>query len=274
MSDALVRVKNLSCQAGAKYLLHDISWEIQRGEHWAVFGRNGCGKTTLLSIIAGYRAFSQGTLEVFGEAYSQENILRLRRQIGWISSSFFDKYYQTERVLDIVLSGTYGTMGVNFRITDREVRKAKRLLSEVGLRGRISSPYDTLSKGERQQVLIARAFMSDPELLILDEPGTGLDAMAREQLLRTIDQLAEDEKKTIIFVTHYSEEILPAFDRCLLLRSGVIFRTGKTADLFTSEGMSEFFEYPVRIEKEGDTYRFKIASQTLKGLLGEGDGIL
>ncbi len=273
MADTLVKVEHLSCQAGAQYLLHDIHWEIKRGEHWAVFGRNGCGKTTLLSILAGYKAYTQGTLEVFGQAYTEENILTLRSQIGWISSSFFDKYYQTERVIDIVLSGSYGTLGVNFGIRNQDVKKAKRLLTEVGLRSRMLSPYDTLSKGERQQVLIARAFMSDPELLILDEPGTGLDAMAREQLLRTIDQLAEDVHKTIIFVTHYPEEILPAFDQCLLLRSGVIFRTGKTADLFTSEVMSEFFEYPVEIEKEGDTYRFKIASQTLSGLLREGEDV-
>lgn len=103
MSEILVKAQNLSCQAGAHYILNDINWEIKKGEQWVVFGRNGCGKTTLLSIIAGYKAFSDGTLEVFGEEYSKENILELRRKIGWISSSFFDKCYTTERVIDIIL---------------------------------------------------------------------------------------------------------------------------------------------------------------------------
>ena len=270
MPKTLINVEALSCQAGAQYLLHDINWEIKEGENWVVFGRNGCGKTTLLSIIAGYKAFSNGKLMVFGEQYTEENILDLRKKIGWISSSFFDKFYHSERVLDIVLSGLYGTLGTNFAISNNDIKKAKSLLREVGLERKIVSTYDMLSKGERQQVLIARAFMSNPEILILDEPGTGLDAMARAKLLETLRELAERSNKTMIFVTHYPEEILPPFDHCVLLRDGVIYKTGATEELFVSEIMSDFFEYPVEIKKEDELYTFKIESITAQNLLVEG----
>lgn len=271
MTAPIVELKGLSSRAGAHYLLYDINWEVKPGEQWVVFGRNGCGKTTLLSTIAGYRQFTDGTLKVFGEEYTEENILNLRKRIGWISSSFFDKLYSSERVLDIVLSGAFGTMGVNYNVTNELMKRARMLLHEVGVEHKLLAPYDTLSKGERQLVLIARAFMSDPELLILDEPGTGLDAMARAQLLSTISAIAEESNKTVIFVTHYSEEVMPAFDKCLLIRSGIVYKAGKTEELFTSEVMTEFFEHNVTIKKENGLYQFDIASDVLEGLLDGGD---
>jgi len=264
MSDVLVKVENLSCQAGSVNLLHNINWQINRGEQWVVFGRNGCGKTTLLSIIAGYKSFSSGKLEVFGEEYTKDNILELRKKIGWISSSFFDKIYTRETVLDIVLSGTLGTLGLSFDISNDDVKKARNLLIDLGLKSKIISPFDTLSKGERQQVLIARAFMSQPELLILDEPGTGLDALARERLLVTIERLAKDTDITIIFVTHYPEEILPSFDNCLLLRNSAIYKVGKTREIFTSETISDFFNHPVTVEWKNEKYDFAIPADALK----------
>lgn len=267
MAEILVNAENLSCQAGARYLLHDINWKIERGDQWVVFGRNGCGKTTLLSIIAGYKNFTGGKLEVFGDTYKEDNILNLRKRIGWISSSFFDKYYSSEAVLDIVLSGVFATLGLQFAVGNKDIKKAKQLLVEFGLKDKIQVPLDMLSKGERQQVLIARAFMASPEILILDEPGTGLDALARDQLLGTIQKLSETKKTTIIYVTHYPEEILPIFDKCLLLRSGVIYKIGKTQELFTSENISEFFEYPVKVVKENDRYNFEIVADTFEKLL-------
>lgn len=113
-SETIVEVKNLSCLSGSQFLLNNISWTIKQGEQWIVFGRNGCGKTTLLSIVAGYKQFSSGKLTVFGQSYSAENILDIRKQIGWISSSFFDKYYHEEAVLDIVLSSLSGRPGRAF----------------------------------------------------------------------------------------------------------------------------------------------------------------
>lgn len=262
-AETVIKVKNLSCLSGSQFLLHNISWEVKKGEQWVVFGRNGCGKTTLLSIIAGYKSFSSGELEVFGQKYNAANILDIRKRIGWISSSFFDKYYHEERVIDIVLGALSGALGVPFEVENAHIAKAKRLLTDLGLKDKIDSTFDMLSKGERQHVLISRAFMTDPEILILDEPGTGLDVLARERLLETIKELAAERDTTIIYVTHYPEEILPSFDKTLLLRNGATYKIGATNELFTSEVMSDFFSYPAIIKYSNERYNFSIESEAL-----------
>lgn len=262
-AETVIKVKNLSCLSGSQFLLHNISWEVKKGDQWVVFGRNGCGKTTLLSIIAGYKGFSSGELEVFGQKYNASNILDIRKRIGWISSSFFDKYYHEERVIDIVLGALSGALGVPFEVENAHIAKAKRLLTDLGLKDKIDNTFDMLSKGERQHVLISRAFMTDPEILILDEPGTGLDVLARERLLATIKELAAERDTTIIYVTHYPEEILPSFDKTLLLRNGATYKIGATSELFTSEVMSDFFSYPAVIKYSNERYNFSIKSDAL-----------
>ena len=272
-SETIVEVKNLSCLSGSQFLLNNISWTIKQGEQWIVFGRNGCGKTTLLSIVAGYKQFSSGKLTVFGQSYSAENILDIRKQIGWISSSFFDKYYHEEAVLDIVLSSLSGALGVPFEVTNAQIKKAKRLLTDLVIPDKIHATFDMLSKGERQHVLIARAFMTDPQILILDEPGTGLDVLARERLLATIKDLAAARDTTIIYVTHYPEEILPSFDKALLLRNGTVYKIGATQELFTSEVMSDFFSFPVNIQYANERYNFSIRSEAIAVAGDRKDGV-
>ncbi len=266
--DVVINVKNLSCLSGSQFLLNNISWQVNKGEQWVVFGRNGCGKTTLLSIIAGYKSYSTGTLEIFGQKFDAANILDLRRRIGWISSSFFDKYYHEEAVLDIVLSALSGTLGLPFEIENAQMAKAKRLLIDLGLKDKIHATFEMLSKGERQHVLIARAFMTEPEILILDEPGTGLDVLARERLLATIKELAVVQDTTIIYVTHYPEEILPSFDKAMLLRNGAVYKLGLTRELFTSEVMSDFFSYPAQIHYTGNRYNFSIPAEAIAVFAG------
>lgn len=260
--DVVIDVKNLCCLSGNHYILNNISWQVRQGEQWVVFGRNGCGKTTLLSIIAGYKDFTKGKLKVLGESYSERNILEIRKKIGWISSSFFDKCYQKETVKDIVLSGKFGTLGLEFDVTNADLIRATKLLKELGLKDKIKVPFDTLSKGERQNVLIARAFMNNPEILILDEPGTGLDVLARENLLATIRKMSEEQNVTTIYVTHYPEEILMGFDHCLLLKNGLVYKQGMTLDLMTTENMSEFFSHDVKVALKDGRYDFDIKSNT------------
>ena len=245
--EIVFEVKNLCCLSGSQYLLNNISWQVKRGEQWVVFGRNGCGKTTLLSIIAGYKSYTSGSLKVLGQEYTAENSLSIRQKIGWISSSFFDHNYHQESVLDIVLSALSGTLGRHFCISNHELAKSKILLEKLGLREKMDYSFDMLSKGERQNVLIARALMSKPELLILDEPGTGLDVFSREYLLTTVKALAEKTNLTIIYVTHYVEEIPKDFDQCLLLKNGRIFKQGATKEVFQDVLISELLGYPVAI---------------------------
>lgn len=244
----VVKIRDLTCLAGNNALLSNIDWTVQKGEHWVVFGLNGSGKTTLLSIIAGFRGFTAGSVEVFGQPYTEENIIAQRKRVGWISSSFFDKYYQRESVMNIVLSGISGKLGKNsWTVSNADIKRAQQLLAELGLEEKMHRTFDLLSKGERQNVLIARALISNPEMLILDEPGTGLDVFAREYMLATVKALAENPDMTVIYVTHYTEEILNLFDKCLLLKNGKVYAQGNSKNLFTDEKMSEFLNYPVRV---------------------------
>lgn len=246
----IFKLEGLGCKAGNQYILKDIDWEVQKGQHWLVFGMNGSGKTTLLSIVAGYMGCTHGNLEVLGQTYCDDTILDIRRRIGWVSTSYFDKCLSRETVLDIVLAGKFSTLGINDDITDADVIRAKTLLKELRLKTKINYPFDFLSKGERQNVLIARALMASPELLILDEPCTGLDVFSREYLLSTIRDLAENTEVTIIFVTHYPEEIMDIFQHCLLLKNGRIYAKDRTETIFTSEQMSAFLNYPVQVNRE------------------------
>ena len=252
--DVIIKANKLCLQSGKRYLLRDIDWEVKRGEHWLVFGMNGCGKTTLLGTVAGFESQTGGTLEVFGQPYTNENILELRSKIGWVSGSFFDKCYSHESALNIVLSGLFGTLGINFFITDTQIRQAKALLREMRMGDKINTPFDFMSKGEQQNVLIARALMAEPEILVLDEPGTGLDVYAREHMLQTVQELAEKRQVTVIYVTHYPEEIQPFLQKTLLMQDGKVFAQGNTEDIMTSENISALLQDTVTIQHEAGNH--------------------
>lgn len=257
--EPIIKVRDLSYKVGQRYLLHHINWEVQPGENWIVFGLNGSGKTTLLSIVAGFKPFTEGSLEIMGQTYTNENILDIRKQVGWISSSFFDKYFSRETVLHVVLSGLSGSFGLNYDIQDEDVRRAKALLIELRMEHKMNTLFSLLSKGERQNVLIARAMLTQPKILLLDEPDNGLDVYAREHTQNTIQALAEDDEVTIIYVTHYPESILPQFDHCLLLRYGQIFAQGRTEDMLCSERISALMGDNVTVGREQDgRYRMRL----------------
>ena len=247
----IIETEKLCCRTGQRYLIGDISWQVAQGEHWCVFGMNGCGKTTLLSTIAGFKQPTGGVLRVFGEAYSAENVLAHRRRIGWVSSSFFDQYYHKESALSIVLSGRTGGFGLDETITDQDIKRAKALLSELRLAERINHPFGLLSKGERQNVLLARALLASPDILILDEPCSGLDVIAREYVLGMVQELAANTDITVIYVTHYTEEILDIFQHTLLLKNGRVYAQGRTEELFTQERLSDFLDHPVVVQRDG-----------------------
>lgn len=247
----IIDVRGLSCKSGTNYLLHDVNWQVYPGEHWVVFGLNGSGKTTLLGAIAGFQPYTHGILRVFGESYNDNNIFRLRQRIGFVSSSFFDKVVSEEAVINIVLSGLFGSLGIRGKVRDRSRVEAEALLATFGLEEKIEYPFKMLSKGERQNVLIARALLVRPEILILDEPGTGLDVLAREKTLYMVQRLAHETGTAIIYVTHYPEELRPEFDHCLMLRRGRVYRKGETAALFTEDVLSSFFEENVSLCTDG-----------------------
>ena len=254
-SKKVIEVQKLACKVGHNYLLNNINWEVNQGEHWAVYGMNGCGKTTLLSIIAGFKHYTAGTLKVFGEEYSNENTLDIRKKIGFISSSFFDKKYSKENVLDIVLSAKSGVLGRDYDTTLNDVSYAQDLLKAMHVGDKVNKQFDMLSKGERQSVLIARALFNDPQLLILDEPCNGLDVYKRESLFALINEIAKSKDTTIIYVTQHIEEIGDIFDQALLLRKGYVFAKGTADELFTTEKMSTFLGYDLEVKKDEENKR-------------------
>lgn len=249
MEESVIEVSHVCCKAGYRYLLNDVTWKVQAGERWVVFGMNGSGKTTLLSIIAGFKHYTSGDIRLFGEPLSDNNILKVRKRIGWVSSAFFDQHYTKESAMDIVLSAKSGTLGLDDTITLADRRLAKELLAALNLTDRINYTFDMLSKGERQNVLIARALFTKPDILVLDEPCTGLDIYNREYLFQTLQEMAGTKNTTIIYVTHYAEEITAVFDNCLLLKNGRVFAQGKTNILFEDEMISKLLDYPVAITR-------------------------
>jgi len=260
--ETLIEVKDLYCVHGNRYTLTNINWEVKRGENWLVFGLNGSGKTTLLSIIAGFTEGSSGVVKVFGQEYDKDNTLELRKKIGWVSSSFFDKYYHNETAINIVLSGLFGTLGVSDLVSDADMRKTLNLMEELNLKKKENRVFSTMSKGERQNVMIARALISNPEILVLDEPGNGLDVLAREYMLETVTKLAKERNITVLYVTHYVEEILPIFENAMMLKEGRIDIMGKTKEIFTTEHLSEYFSHDITISQQADRYVAKLQTET------------
>ena len=250
MTEYILETEKLYCRMGRRYLLKDITWQVKTGEHWVVYGMNGSGKTTLLSIAAGFKHYTAGALRVFGDTYQDNNVLTLRKKIGFVSSSFFDGLYSRESILDIVLSAKTGGLSVDGDITLSDAVFAQKLLTSLNLGDKLTRQFDMLSKGERQNVLIARALFNRPQLLILDEPCNGLDVYNRAYLFNTLEALAP--QVTLIYVTHYTDEISPLFGKTLLLKNGSVFAQGDTAKLFTAETISRLLGYPAAIVRDAD----------------------
>jgi len=247
-----VLIEDISLIIGSSYILKNISWSVQTGEHWVVYGLNGSGKTTLLKIINGYLWPSTGKVSVLGHPFGSIDLRELRKSIGTVSSSLQEQFYFNETVEEIVLSGLFASIGLYQQPEDHEVEKAHETLKELHCLDMVNRPYKTLSQGERQKVLIARALMAVPRLLILDEPCLGLDVFSREQLLQMIGLIAKNRADlTILYVTHYAEEIIPLFNKALLLRSGEVHSSGETKKVFSSRNLTDFLNYPVSVKRYG-----------------------
>ncbi|HFL0520633.1 TPA: ABC transporter ATP-binding protein [Listeria monocytogenes] len=240
--------KNVYLKRDNKMILSDINWVVNDKENWAILGLNGSGKTTLLQLLNGYLWPSSGNLQVLGHIFGKTSLPELRKSIGWVSNALDHQLKEYELSEQIVLSGKFASIGIYEKITTAEIDQAKKLLTDCGGISLIGKPYKILSQGERQIVLIARALMASPKLLILDEPCNGLDLFAKNRLLERIKKIAElPESPTMLFVTHHTEEILPCFDNIILLRDGEITHHGKTEKLLTEEVLQNFYQKPVEL---------------------------
>jgi iron complex transport system ATP-binding protein len=253
---AIITARGLGCQSGSRFLLKNVNWEIEEKSRWIILGMNGSGKTTLLSMLSGYQDYTHGNIFYRGEDYRTQNILEIRKKMGFISNSYFDRIYQNESVMDLTLAGLSGTLGLeDGYVSSSHVRKLKRLLERVGLQDRLDASYSWLSKGERQNILILRALLAQPEVMVLDEPMTGLDVVMKHKMKRFVKGIADEGQHTILYVTHHFEEISPElFDNCMLMRNGQIYQSGKVEDVINSEVISSFLQKPVEIGLMKDGY--------------------
>lgn len=249
----IIEMKDVCWQREDTYILQDVTWSVKPGEHWAILGLNGSGKTTLLNMINGYIFPSQGEVQVLDKRFGSFDLRELRKSIGWVSSLLQEQLYVNETALEIVLSGKYASIGLYQIPEPNDVDKARNFLAAMGCRQFVDRRYKTLSQGEKQKVLIARALMASPQLLILDEPCSGLDVFSREQLLNSVMQLGlQSDGPTLLYVSHHLEEILPIFSHTLLLRKGKVHSLGLTKKVISKENLTDFFETSVNIHWQNE----------------------
>lgn len=249
----VIVMDKISVQLGSRRVLDNISWSVPAGQHWAVLGPNGSGKTTLLRIINGevWPYGSDWVVNVLGHRLGACNLWELRKYIGWVSSSLHDRLLGQLTAMEIVLSGKFGTLALPHSSADiqhEHRQRAEEILDYFGCSELADRAYVTLSRGQQQQILLARALMSQLKLLLLDEPCAGLDFVAREKLLATIARLMERrDAPTIVYVTHHAEEILPTISHVMLLVGGRPVAQGEKQDVLNDLILSQAFGVPLRV---------------------------
>ena len=226
-------------------ILRDIAWRVERGDHWVVLGPNGCGKTSLLKVLLGYLTLSAGEMRVLGERYGAHDWRELRERIGLVSSALQASVPAGEPALHTVVSGARAQLDLWGEPTEAEARAARAQLRRAGAGALAGRRWGVLSQGERQRVLIARALMARPSLLILDEPCAGMDPVAREAFLARMERLAGERRGPgLVLVTHHVEEITPAFTHALLMRGGRVVAAGPRGRVLTEARLRETFGAP------------------------------
>ncbi|HYG25048.1 MAG TPA: ABC transporter ATP-binding protein [Verrucomicrobiae bacterium] len=259
-SKRILDVSNLRIERNGTVILHDVSWQVQRGQHWAILGANGSGKTSLLSALTGYLMPTAGDISLLGQRYGESDWRELRRRIGIVSSSVRQMMADDEPALETVVSGKYAMIDFWGRPRPADEREARRFLAQVECSELIDRRWGVLSQGERQRVLIGRALMAKPQVLILDEPCAGLDPAAREQFLGFVERIGNRrDGPTLILVTHHVEEIMPAFSHVLLLKNGRVGSAGVKADVLTSRNLSDTFTARARVKVVRHRYQMTIA---------------
>jgi iron complex transport system ATP-binding protein len=232
-------------------IVRDVDWAVHPHERWAVLGRNGCGKTTLLRIASLYLHPTSGSVTVLGNTLGRCDVRRARERIGWSSASFADMLRPALEAVEIVMTARHAALEPWWHHYDEDDRRhAESLLERVGIAHLARRQFGTLSSGERQRVLLARTLMNDPGIVLLDEPTAGLDLVGREELVATLDTLATDPTTPpVVMVTHHVDEIPSSFTHALLMRDGSVIAQGPVAEVLTEANLRDCFDLPLRLER-------------------------
>jgi iron complex transport system ATP-binding protein len=262
-----LEVSGLSIQRGDTRILRNLDWRVAAGQHWVILGANGSGKTSLLSALAGYFMPTAGDISVLGRRFGEADWRELRTHIGLVSSSIRQLMADDEPALETVVSGRRAMIDFWGRVSRADRARGMRLLRQIECAHLAERPWLFLSQGERQRVLIGRALMASPRLLILDEPCAGLDPAAREHFLQFLQRLGREKSApTLVLVTHHVEEIMPVFSHVLLLRSGRILASGRKNSTLNAASLSAAFNAPISLKKKSGRYSLTVTRSSRRVL--------
>ncbi|MCZ9309062.1 ABC transporter ATP-binding protein [Corynebacterium uberis] len=249
--DLLIDFSQVSVVRGGTTLVGPVDWQVELDERWVVLGPNGAGKTTLIRVAGAQEHPTSGVARVIGQRLGRTDVRDLQASIGMSSSALAQRIPDTERVGDLVISAGYAILGRwREHYDDTDFERATDILDQVAGLHLVDRTWGTLSEGERKRILLARALMIDPELLILDEPTAGMDLGGREDLVSYLGQLAEDpDAPAIVMITHHVEEIPPGFTHALLLDEGRVVAQGLIEDVMTSENLTRTFHQPIALNR-------------------------
>ena len=250
---ALMELREVSYHANGRRILDRVSWQVLRGEHWAILGPNGAGKTTILRIACGY-LWPNGGGAVHRLGRRLLDLRELRKSIGWVTSTLAPQVPAREKVVRTVVSGRFAQVGLlegfGANPSARDYEQGERYLAQLGCSDLSDQEFGSLSQGEQQKVLIARARMTKPYMIFLDEPCAGMDPGGRENFLASLKRLNRERKvPSLVYVTHHIEEILPFFRRTLLLKDGRVLSAGSTRMLLRQNVLEQLYQAPFRIIK-------------------------
>ncbi len=254
--DPVLELAGVTVRRGRATLLEDVDWTVEEDERWVVLGPNGAGKTTLLQVASAQIHPTEGVAGILGEVLGAVDVFDLRPRIGLTSAALAERIPRDERVHDVVVSASYAVIGRwREHYDELDHQRAADLLTELGAGHLADRTFGTLSEGERKRVQIARSLMTDPELLLLDEPAAGLDLGGREDLVSTLSVLAMDEASpATVLVSHHVEEIPPGFTHALLLRAGRVVAAGPLEHVMTEEIVSTTFGMSLQLTHEDDRW--------------------
>lgn len=257
---AILDVRNLVIRRGDTRILDGVNWRVERGQHWFILGANGSGKTSLLAALTGYLTPTDGELELLGERFGEADWRALRLHIGIVSSAIRQLMAPEEPALETIISGKFAMIDLWGSYTAADKRNALRLLRQIECVHLADRPWLYLSQGERQRVLIGRALMAKPKLLILDEPCAGLDPVAREHFLQFLQRLGQQRNApTLVLVTHHVEEIMPVFTHGLILRGGGVLAAGPKKTVLNARLLTQAFGANVTLGRQNGQLTLRVA---------------
>lgn len=253
VEDKMLAIENVSILRDGDYIIKDVSFTIRKNENWAIIGRNGSGKSFLLKIISTLIYPSEGSIEIYGRKFGETNIWELRKKIGVVSDQLQHEYTGKIKVRDVITSGFFSSIGIWENPEAWQIERVEEIMERLNLSSLADRAYETLSQGEQKKTLIGRALVFRPDLIILDEPCSGLDIPSRDDFLETLRALVRGGIH-IVFVTHHIEEIIPEINKVILMEKGRIYEAGDKKDLMKTKKLRRILGAKFKLIRKNGRY--------------------